>query len=157
MPLFHLFWLPRQAYPETNESSNTQFPWLRFSQSYTEKTLSQCHTPHSLTPGFCILGPLVTRCTKHCKFIRITRNTAQKTHSTYGWSERNNDSGAPEIPLDTCPSFFVGYQLNRTQLGQSIELPPTRGPDIKSSALGLACWSGGYESARQCRGQGFYS
>lgn len=101
--------------------------------------------PHTalLTPGFCILGLLVRRCTRHCKFIHITRNTAQKTHSTYGWSEQNNDSGASEIPLDTCPSFFVGYQLNRTQLGQSIELPLRRGPDFKSSALGLACWLGG--------------
>ena len=77
------------------------------------------------------------------QYNQARSSIAQKTHSTYGWSEQNNDSGASEIPLDTCPSFFVGYQLNRKQLGQSIELPLRRGPDIESSALGLAWWSGG--------------
>ena len=110
-----------------------------------------------LTPGFCILRLLGTRCTRQCKFISITRSTAQKTHSTYGCSEQNNDSGTSKIPLDICPSFFEGYQVNRIQLGQSIELPLRRGPDIKSSALGLAWWSGGWESTCQCREQGFYS
>lgn len=71
--------------------------------SFTQRNKHPVMVSHTacLTPGFCFLTLLVTRCKRQCESITVTGNMTQETHVIDGRSEQGQDSEASKMQLDS--------------------------------------------------------